>query len=60
MPIGDGLRLTVFGLADSVDHTHDAWRTLATVCVTPTAVWGPAIIALAIAYHRRRTRVREA
>ncbi|MEU2239798.1 hypothetical protein ABZ572_10375 [Streptomyces sp. NPDC018338] len=41
---------------ETVGYTNDAWETLATICVAPTAVWGPAIIALAIAYYRRRTR----
>ncbi|MFJ5074606.1 hypothetical protein ACIP8Z_08365 [Streptomyces sp. NPDC088553] len=59
VPIGDGRSLTALGVVDTVGYIHEAWRTLATVCIAPTAVWGPAIIALAIAYHRRRTRVRE-
>ncbi|MFF3838939.1 hypothetical protein [Streptomyces sp. NPDC001930] len=60
VPIGDGRELTALGVVDTVDYTHEAWQTLATVSIAPTAVWGPAIIALAIAYRRRRTRVREA
>ncbi|MCX5230674.1 hypothetical protein [Streptomyces sp. NBC_00233] len=60
LPIGDGCRLTALGVIDTVQYTHEAWQTLATVCIAPTAVWGPAVIALAIAYYRRRTRVREA
>ncbi|MFH8560025.1 hypothetical protein [Streptomyces sp. NPDC017988] len=56
VPVGDGRRLTLYGIIDTVDYTNDAWQTLATVCVAPTAVWGPIIITLAIAYYRRRTR----
>ena len=56
VPVGDGRRLTPFGIIDTVDYTNDAWQTLATVCIAPTAVWGPIVIALAIAYYRRRTR----
>jgi hypothetical protein len=55
VPIGDGRRLTLFGIADSVGYTNDAWQALATVCITPIAAWGPITIALGIAYYRRRT-----
>ncbi|WP_326705752.1 hypothetical protein [Streptomyces cyaneofuscatus] len=54
VPIGDGRRLTPFGIADSVGYSNDAWQALATVCVFPLAAWGPITIALAIAYYRRR------
>ncbi|MFE1546743.1 hypothetical protein [Streptomyces sp. NPDC058718] len=56
VPIGDGRRLTALGVIETVDYSSDAWEMLATICVAPTAVWGPAVIALAIAYYRRRTR----
>ncbi|MEU3692000.1 hypothetical protein [Streptomyces narbonensis] len=56
VPIGDGRSLTLHGVVDTVDYTSDAWQMLATICVSPTAVWGPIVIALAIAYYRRRTR----
>ncbi|MFD8971919.1 hypothetical protein [Streptomyces sp. NPDC059593] len=56
VPLGDGRRLTAFGVMETVGYTNDAWETLATICIAPTAVWGPVIIALAIAYYRRRTR----
>ena len=56
VPIGDGRRLTAYGVIDTVEYTNAAWETLATVCVAPTGVWGPVIIVLAIAYYRRRTR----
>lgn len=54
LPLGDGRRLTLYGVIDTVDYSHDAWETLATVCVAPTSLWGPITIALALAYHRRR------
>lgn len=53
IPIGDGRRLTAYGVIGTVDYTNDAWQALATVCVSPTGAWGPIII-LAIAYYRRR------
>ncbi|MFI6524078.1 hypothetical protein [Streptomyces uncialis] len=54
VPIGGGRNLTLYGIAESVEYTNTAWQTLATVCVTPIAAWGPITIALAIAYYRRR------
>ncbi|MFE6780362.1 hypothetical protein [Streptomyces sp. NPDC057702] len=54
LPLGDGRQLTVYGVIDGVGYSHDAWRTLAAVCIAPTAVWGPITIVLALAYHRRR------
>ncbi|MCB5164727.1 hypothetical protein LG634_07745 [Streptomyces bambusae] len=57
IPMGDGRMLTLHGIDTTVDYTNDAWRMLATVCLTPLAAWGPVTIALAIAYYRRRTRV---
>lgn len=56
VPIGDGRSLTLYGIIDSVDYTNDAWETLASVCLAPTAVWGPIMITLALSYYRRRTR----
>ncbi|WP_100112601.1 hypothetical protein [Streptomyces alboflavus] len=56
VPIGGGRSLTLHGVVDTVGYTNDAWETLATVCITPIAAWGPITIALAIAYYRRRTR----
>ncbi|QNE74934.1 hypothetical protein F0344_10175 [Streptomyces finlayi] len=55
LPIGNGHRLALYGIIDTVEYTNDAWQKLATVCVTPIAAWGPITIALAIAYYRRRT-----
>ncbi|MFI1419934.1 hypothetical protein ACH4VX_18450 [Streptomyces sp. NPDC020731] len=54
VPIGDGRRLAPYGIIDTVEYTNAFWQTLATVCVTPIAAWGPITIALAIAYYRRR------
>ncbi|MFD0415791.1 hypothetical protein [Streptomyces sp. NPDC127108] len=54
VPIGGRRRLTLFGVTETVEYSNSAWHALATVCVSPTAVWGPAIIALAVAYYRRR------
>ncbi|MFD9881775.1 hypothetical protein ACFWZT_09960 [Streptomyces alboflavus] len=54
VPIGERRRLTLFGVTETVEYSNSAWQALATVCVSPTAVWGPAIIALTIAYYRRR------
>ncbi|MFG2717926.1 hypothetical protein ACGFW5_06420 [Streptomyces sp. NPDC048416] len=56
VPLGGRRRLTPYGIIETVEYTNNAWQTLATVCIAPTAVWGPIIIALAIAYYRRRTR----
>ena len=56
VPIGDERRLTLYGIVDGVHYTSDAWQTLATLCITPLAAWGPITIVLAIAYCRRRTR----
>ena len=55
VPIGDGRRLTPYGIVDTVGYTNDAWQALATVCLAPIAAWGPVTIALGIAYYRRRT-----
>ncbi|MEU3598413.1 hypothetical protein ABZ714_06705 [Streptomyces sp. NPDC006798] len=55
LPLGGGRVLTFYGVAEGVGYTSTAWQTLATVCVTPIALWGPITIALAIAYYRRRT-----
>ncbi|MEV5983267.1 hypothetical protein [Streptomyces sp. NPDC052114] len=56
IPIGDGRRITAYGITEGVEYVNGAWGTLAAVCIAPTAVWGPIIIALAVAYYRRRTR----
>ncbi|AZM56900.1 hypothetical protein DMA15_33585 [Streptomyces sp. WAC 01529] len=55
VPLGDGRRLTLYGIAHTVGYTSDAWQALATVCVAPLTAWGPITIALALAYYRRRT-----
>ncbi|KAB2587474.1 hypothetical protein [Streptomyces arboris] len=55
VPIGGGRELTFYGIIDTVEYSNAAWETVATVCVTPLAAWGPITLALAIAYYRRRT-----
>jgi hypothetical protein len=55
VPIGDGRRITPYGIVDTAEYTNDAWQTLATVCIAPIAAWGPITIVLGIAYYRRRT-----
>ncbi|MFD7383952.1 hypothetical protein [Streptomyces anulatus] len=55
VPVGGDRHLTLFGVVDSVAYVNGAWKALATVCVTPIAAWGPITVALAIAYHRRRS-----
>ncbi|UJW35478.1 hypothetical protein L3Q67_17815 [Saccharothrix sp. AJ9571] len=60
IPLGGDRRLTVSGVVEGVGYSSEAWKTLATVCVTPTALWGPITIILALAYHRRRRTVRTA
>ncbi len=54
VPLGGDRQLTVFGVTESVGYLSDGWETLATICVTPLALWGPIIVVLAVAYHRRR------
>jgi hypothetical protein len=54
IPIGGGRVLTAYGVIERVDYTNGAWELLGRVCVAPLSLWGPAIIALAIAYYRRR------
>ncbi|MEV6912153.1 hypothetical protein [Amycolatopsis sp. NPDC051071] len=53
VPLG-GHQLTVFGVVENVDYVSDGWEVLATVCVAPLALWGPIIVVLTLAYHRRR------
>jgi hypothetical protein len=55
VPIGGGRELALYGIIDTVEYRNAAWETVATVCVTPLAAWGPITLALAIAYYRRRT-----
>ncbi|MFI6638853.1 hypothetical protein [Streptomyces sp. NPDC050504] len=54
VPLGEGRNLTVYGIVEGVGYTSGAWQALATVCVSPIALWGPVTIALGVAYHRRR------
>ncbi len=54
VPIGDGRELMLYGIIETVEYASGAWQALATVCIAPTALWGPIVVALAVAYHRRR------
>lgn len=54
IPLGDDRQLTAYGVIENVAYVNKGWETLATICVTPIALWGPIIIVLGIAYHRRR------
>jgi len=54
IPLGDNRRLTVFGVAENIAYVDESWETLATVCITPLALWGPIVLVLGIAYHLRR------
>ncbi|MFD3513578.1 hypothetical protein [Streptomyces sp. NPDC058657] len=56
IPLGGGRSLMLYGMAEGVAYAHDGWYWLAAVAVgIPTTFWGPAVIALAVAYYRRRT-----
>ncbi|WP_340685807.1 hypothetical protein LCL61_05375 [Amycolatopsis coloradensis] len=54
IPLGDGRRLTVFGVAENAAYVNEGWETLASICIAPLALWGPITIVLGLAYHRRR------
>ncbi|MFE6613462.1 hypothetical protein [Amycolatopsis sp. NPDC057786] len=54
IPLGDGRQLTAYGVVESIAYVSEGWETLATICVTPLALWGPITIVLGLAYHRRR------
>ncbi|RSM77762.1 hypothetical protein DL991_19630 [Amycolatopsis sp. WAC 01375] len=54
IPLGGNRQLTVLGVVENVAYINEGWETLATICVTPIALWGPIVIVLGIAYHRRR------
>ncbi|MBC2875445.1 hypothetical protein H7K43_10295 [Streptomyces sp. TYQ1024] len=43
----------LFGFHD-VAFTNGWWKLLANVCITPVMLWGPIVLALTYAYHRRR------
>ncbi|MBB5774673.1 hypothetical protein [Nonomuraea jabiensis] len=42
------------GVFDRTEYENGWWQALAMVCITPIALWGPIVLALAYAYHRRR------
>ncbi|GHH45815.1 hypothetical protein [Streptomyces candidus] len=55
VPIGGGRELALYGIIDTVEYSSAVWETVAAVCVTPIAAWGPITLALAISHYRRRT-----
>ncbi|KAB7847261.1 hypothetical protein [Streptomyces mobaraensis] len=52
----DTMPLAWFGLFGyhDVAFTNGWWKLLADVCITPVMLWGPIVLALTYAYHRRR------
>ncbi|MFI9848698.1 hypothetical protein ACIHFD_67710 [Nonomuraea sp. NPDC051941] len=42
------------GVFDRTAYENGWWQALAMVCITPIALWGPIVLALANAYHLRR------
>lgn len=46
--------LTWVGVSSSMAYENGWWHALAMVCITPVALWGPTVLALAYGYHRRR------
>ncbi|MGV9310616.1 hypothetical protein ACWDR0_00280 [Streptomyces sp. NPDC003691] len=55
VPLGGGRSLTAYGIVENVRYTNGGWEALATVATAPIAIWGPIMMALAVAYYRRRT-----
>ncbi|MFJ4105371.1 hypothetical protein [Amycolatopsis japonica] len=53
IPLGDGRRLGLFGVAENVAYVNAGWETLAAICTAPLALWGPITIVLGLAYHHR-------
>ncbi|MEV4182677.1 hypothetical protein AB0J28_14690 [Streptosporangium canum] len=52
------MALTWVGVSDGIAYENDWWQALARVCITPIALWGPIVLALAYAYHVRRRPAR--
>jgi hypothetical protein len=50
--------LSWVGISDSMAYENGWWQALAKVCITPTALWGPMVLALAYSYHLRRRPAR--
>jgi hypothetical protein len=46
--------LTWVGVSGHMAYENGWWQALAMVCITPLALWGPIVLALAYAYQRRR------
>ncbi|MEV4399438.1 hypothetical protein [Nonomuraea sp. NPDC049607] len=52
------MMLSWVGVSDSIAYENGWWRALAMVSITPTALWGPIVLALAYSYHLRRRPAR--
>ncbi|MGW2161558.1 hypothetical protein [Nonomuraea sp. NPDC001699] len=50
--------LSWVGVSDSIAYENGWWRALAMMSITPTALWGPTVLALACSYHLRRRPAR--
>ncbi|MEU7744290.1 hypothetical protein [Nonomuraea sp. NPDC049158] len=48
------MALTWIGVSGRMAYENGWWQALAMVCITPLALWGPIVLALAYAYHVRR------
>ncbi|MCF3179966.1 hypothetical protein IPZ70_08420 [Streptomyces polychromogenes] len=46
--------LAWMGILPEVGFSNVWWMVLARVCITPAMLWGPIVLALALAYYRRR------
>jgi hypothetical protein len=46
--------LTWVGVSSGMAYENGWWHALAMICISPIALWGPTVLALAYAYHRRR------
>ncbi|MER7498615.1 hypothetical protein AB0L05_00525 [Nonomuraea pusilla] len=46
------------GVFDRMAYENGWWQALAMVCISPIALWGPIVLALAYAYHLRRRPAR--
>ncbi|MFB9572800.1 hypothetical protein [Streptomyces yanii] len=54
MAMFDLYPLAWVGLVPEVGFSNGWWMLLARVCIAPVMLWGPIVLALAWAYHRRR------
>ncbi|MEV4566079.1 hypothetical protein AB0K12_20145 [Nonomuraea sp. NPDC049419] len=46
--------LSWVGVFGHMTYENGWWQALAMACISPLALWGPLVLALAYAYHRRR------